>query len=47
VVDQVSLVDLDANRLHLLAVACSETCYERNQDQIDEVVSSVTIKEKK
>ena len=46
VVAQVSLVDLDANRLHFVAVACSVACYERNKDEIDEVVESLTIKER-
>ena len=46
VVDQVSLVDLDANRLHLLAVACTTACYEEHEDEIDEVVSSLIIKER-
>jgi hypothetical protein len=46
VVDQVSLVDLDANRVHFVAVACSLACFDRHEDEIDEVVGSLTIKER-
>ena len=45
-VDQTSLVDRRTSRLYLLVVACTTECYERNEDDIDAVATSLTIKER-
>ncbi|HUP86959.1 MAG TPA: hypothetical protein VM143_14995 [Acidimicrobiales bacterium] len=44
--DQTTLVDRDKHRIYLLVVGCEAGCYERNRNQIDDVVSSLTIKER-
>lgn len=45
-IDQTTLVNKSTNKLYLLAVGCNASCYESNRDQIDTVVTSLTIKER-
>jgi hypothetical protein len=42
---QVSLLDQGSNRVYNLFISCESTCYERNQDQIENVVESWTVRE--
>ena len=34
--DQTVVVDADTTKLYILAIGCSDTCYEKNKDEIDE-----------
>ena len=45
-IDQTTLIDDRTQRLYLLVVGCEAACFERNERQIDEVVESLTIKER-
>ena len=44
-VDQVAVVDSSTQKLHLLAIWCSSTCYDRYRASIAQVVDSWTVKE--
>ena len=46
VIDQTTLLDERTEKLYLLAVGCQALCFDRNEDEIDEVVSSLIIKER-
>lgn len=44
-VNQTGLVDPATRTLYLFLIGCGATCYLDNQDEIDEVVSSVRVEE--
>ena len=44
--NQTVLVDPPAEKLYVFAVGCSATCYRENEEEIEEVVDSWTIKER-
>ena len=46
IIDQTTVLDGRTRRLYLLAVGCQASCFERHEGQIDEVVTSLTIKER-
>jgi hypothetical protein len=46
VYDQVALTDPKRTRVHLLTVHCTQACYAADQRQIDNVVTSLTLKSK-
>jgi hypothetical protein len=43
--DQTAYVNDDASKVYLLLVRCSATCYEQRRDEINDVVSSFTVRE--
>ena len=44
VYDQIALTDPKRTRVHLLTVHCTQACYTANQKQIEDVVTSLTLK---
>jgi hypothetical protein len=44
-IDQTSVVDQDTTKMYTLLVTCTTTCYDRNQDKIDNVVKSWTVRD--
>lgn len=44
--DQTVVVDADTTKLYILALGCSDTCYEKNKDEITSLVDSWTVKER-
>lgn len=44
--DQTVIVDADTTKLYVLAIGCSDNCYERNKDTIESLVDSWTVKER-
>lgn len=42
--NQVSVVDRQAGRAHILVIKCSDACYQSNQSQIEAVAQSFTVK---
>jgi hypothetical protein len=44
-VDQTSVVDQDTTKIYTLIVSCSTSCYNRNQDRIDNIVKSWTVRD--
>jgi hypothetical protein len=42
--DQVALTNSDKTQLYVLMVHCVATCYSQNRDQIDTIVSSLTVR---
>lgn len=43
-VNQVALYSNDQNKIYLLIIRCSTTCYNKNIDEIDEIVKSFTVR---
>jgi hypothetical protein len=43
--DQTSYVNDDASKVYVLLVRCSATCYEQRREEIQDVVSSFTVRE--
>lgn len=43
--DQTSYVNDDASKVYVLLVRCSAECYEQRRDEIEDVVSSFTVRE--
>jgi hypothetical protein len=46
VVTQLAFLDSANNRVHVLRLLCTTSCYEENQDEIDEVVDSWTLEDR-
>jgi hypothetical protein len=44
--DQTVVVDADTTKLYILAIGCSDTCYEKNKDEITSLVDSWTVRER-
>jgi hypothetical protein len=44
-IDQTSVVDQDTTKTYSLILTCTTTCYDRNQDKIDNVVKSWTVRD--
>jgi hypothetical protein len=44
--DQTVVVDADTTKLYILALGCSDTCYEKNKDEITSLVDSWTVRER-
>jgi len=44
--DQTVVVDADTTKLYILALGCSDTCYEHNKDEIKSLVDSWTVRER-
>ena len=44
--DQTVVVDADTSKLYILAIGCSDTCYERNKDEIHSLVDSWTVRKR-
>ena len=45
IIDQTVVIDPKTTRFHLLVVGCALRCYEEHENEIDSVVSSLTVKE--
>ncbi len=43
-VNQVALYSNDQNKIYLFIIRCSTTCYNKNIDEIDEIVKSFTVR---
>ncbi len=43
---QTVVVDADTTKLYILAIGCSDTCYEKNKDEITSLVDSWTVRER-
>lgn len=43
-VNQVALYSSDQNKIYLFIIRCSTTCYNKNIDEIDEIVKSFTVR---
>lgn len=43
-VNQVALMSNDQNRIYVFIIRCSTECYNKNIDEIDEIVNSFTVK---
>jgi hypothetical protein len=43
-VSQVALMSNDQNKIYVFIIRCSTECYNKNIDEIDEIVNSFTVK---
>jgi hypothetical protein len=46
IITQLAYLDSASNRVHVLRVVCSTTCYEAREDEINEVVDSWTLEDR-
>jgi hypothetical protein len=44
--DQTVIVDADTTKVYVLAIGCSDNCYDENKDEIENLVDSWTVKER-
>jgi hypothetical protein len=44
-VDQTSVINQDTTKVYSLIVTCTSSCYDRHQDQIDNIVKSWTVRD--
>jgi hypothetical protein len=44
--DQTVVVDADTTKLYILAIGCSDTCYEKHKGEIESLVDSWTVRER-
>jgi hypothetical protein len=44
--DQTVVVNADTTKLYILAIGCSDTCYDKNKDEIHSLVDSWTVRER-